>query len=142
MNRRRLASAGLLAAGVLVAGCSSSKTRSSTATTAAVTTASGPSTSAVAEAGGAWVTYDHDVARSGVADDQAALGQVRKAWDSPALDGAVYAQPLVIGAKVLVATEANSLYALDAATGQVTWRGQLGQPVPAASLPAATTDAP
>ncbi|MBV8160445.1 MAG: PQQ-binding-like beta-propeller repeat protein, partial [Acidimicrobiia bacterium] len=87
-----------------------------------------------------WPTYDHDAARTGVAGDQAPIGQVRKLWQSPALDGDVYAQPLVVGGRVLAATEANSVYALDAATGAQVWRAQLGAPVDGGSLPCGDID--
>jgi outer membrane protein assembly factor BamB len=89
---------------------------------------------------GSWPTYDHDAARTGVADDQVALGRPAKAWDSPKLDGDVYAQPLVAGGKVSAATESNSVYALDAATGAQSWRAALGQPVSGASLPCGNID--
>ncbi|MDQ1508013.1 MAG: hypothetical protein QOD57_5740, partial [Actinomycetota bacterium] len=42
-----------------------------------------------------WLTYHHDIGRSGVAGDQAPLGAVKQTWTSPALDGKVYAQPLM-----------------------------------------------
>src|SRR5258707_9460167 len=49
-----------------------------------------------------WLTYHHDLGRSGVAGDQAPLGAVKKAWTSPALDGPVYAQPLIAGDTAIV----------------------------------------
>ena len=78
--------------------------------------------------------------RSGVSSDQEALGQVAQAWTSVALDGAVYAQPLVVGDRVYVATEGDSVYALEAATGAVVWRQSLGQPVPGGALPCGNID--
>jgi outer membrane protein assembly factor BamB len=87
-----------------------------------------------------WLTYHHDVARSGLASDQAPLGTVRQAWTSTALDGAVYAQPLVAGGRVFVATEGNTVYALDAATGAVSWQQNLGEPVPGGDLPCGNID--
>jgi outer membrane protein assembly factor BamB len=56
------------------------------------------------------------------------------------LDGAVYAEPLVVGDHVLVATEGNSLYALDAHTGKVQWRTNAGSPVPLSDLPCGNID--
>jgi hypothetical protein len=50
------------------------------------------------------------------------------------VDGAVYAQPLIVGSLVIVATENDTVYALDAATGAVRWRRHLASPV-AAGLP-------
>jgi hypothetical protein len=60
--------------------------------------------------------------------------------------GAVYAQPLywrVPGtskALLLVATEQNVVYALDAATGATVWRTSLGLPVPHTALPCGNID--
>ena len=57
------------------------------------------------------------------------------------VDGSVYAQPLywrVPGtgkALLLVATEQNLVYALDAETGATAWKASLGAPVPRTSLP-------
>jgi outer membrane protein assembly factor BamB len=75
-----------------------------------------------------------------VSSDQAALGAVKQAWASATLDGAVYAQPLVVGGRVLVATEGDSVYALDAATGKTVWRQNLGQPVAGGDLPCGNID--
>ena len=121
---------------VVVAACSSGANKKAetntppagTATTRRQTAASG------------WPTYHHDAARTGVADDQAALGQPAKVWQSAALDGAVYAQPLVAGDKVVAATEANSVYALDPASGRQSWRAPLGQAVSGDSLPCGNID--
>src|SRR5215831_2383676 len=44
------------------------------------------------------------------------------------VSGQVYAQPLVIGSTVFVATENDWIYGLDAATGAVKWSTQLGKP--------------
>ena len=83
-------------------------------------------TTALAAAGD-WPGYHHDAARTGVSSDQDALGGVQLAWTSVELDGKlIYAQPLVVGDRVLVATEGNSLFALNAATGAVVWSTQSG----------------
>jgi outer membrane protein assembly factor BamB len=55
-------------------------------------------------------------------------------WTS-SLDGDVYAQPLVFGGHVFVATENNSVYSLDAKNGSVLWRTNLGPPVDGSTLP-------
>src|SRR5581483_11021441 len=54
--------------------------------------------------------------------------------------GDVYAQPLVVGGRVIAATEGNSVYALDAATGAQAWRAQLGAPVQGSTLPCGDID--
>ena len=45
-----------------------------------------------------------------------------------AVTGQVYAQPLVVGSTVIVATEEDYVYGLNAATGAVEWTTQLGTP--------------
>ena len=56
------------------------------------------------------------------------------------LDGAVYGQPLAIGGLVIAATEGDSVYGLDRATGRVRWRAHVGTPVPLAILPCGDID--
>ncbi len=58
------------------------------------------------------------------------------------VDGAVYAQPLYWvppagggAARIIVATEQNFVYALDASTGAQIWETSLGAPVPRSALP-------
>lgn len=46
------------------------------------------------------------------------------------VNGDVYAQPLVIGSTVIVATENDWVYGLDAGTGAVKWSKSLGTPFP------------
>jgi outer membrane protein assembly factor BamB len=62
------------------------------------------------------------------------------AWTTPRLDGAVYAQPLVVGTTLLVATENNTVYAFDATTGAKRWARHLGSPVPGSELPCGNID--
>jgi hypothetical protein len=59
---------------------------------------------------------------------------------STSLKGQVYAQPLVIGSTVIVATEDDWVYGLDAATGAVKWSTQLGSPYPITSCSDLTPD--
>jgi outer membrane protein assembly factor BamB len=56
------------------------------------------------------------------------------------LDGAVYGQPLLVGDRVLAATEDDSVYALDSADGRVLWRARLGVPQPLSGLPCGDID--
>jgi PQQ-like domain len=46
------------------------------------------------------------------------------------LNGQIYAQPLVVGNTLIVATETNHVYGLNAATGAVEWADSLGKPEP------------
>jgi outer membrane protein assembly factor BamB len=99
-----------------------------------------PKAAGSSTAAAGWLTYQHDPARSGVSADQQPLGDVQRLWTSVPLDGAVYAQPLVAGERVIVATEGGTVYALEAATGDVAWRSPLGAPVPGSRLPCGNID--
>jgi outer membrane protein assembly factor BamB len=59
---------------------------------------------------------------------------------SASLDGQVFAEPLVIDTRVFVATEADSVYALDVQSGRQLWRTHLGDPVPRSRLPCGDID--
>jgi outer membrane protein assembly factor BamB len=79
--------------------------------------------------------YHGDTGGSGVATGVSSVTTTAAAWTSPALDGQLYGEPLVSGARVYVATENDTVYALSAADGTVAWSAHLGTPVPVASLP-------
>ena len=49
------------------------------------------------------------------------------------LNGQIYAQPLVVGRVLVVATETNHVYGLNAVTGAVKWSRYLGKPEPSTS---------
>ncbi len=53
---------------------------------------------------------------------------------STAVNGAVYAQPLVVGSTVIVATENDWIYGLNSTTGTVNWSLSLGTPWNTSSL--------
>lgn len=53
---------------------------------------------------------------------------------STALTGQIYAQPLVVGSTVVVATEENHVYGLDSETGAVKWSTYLGPSWPASTV--------
>ena len=87
-----------------------------------------------------WPTYHGNAARTGIAAGFPTLqGGLSIAWTA-ALDGAVYGQPLGVAGRVIVATENDSVYALDPANGHVAWRRHLGTPVPLATLPCGNID--
>jgi outer membrane protein assembly factor BamB len=69
-----------------------------------------------------------------------AATDIEPRWTSGALDGDVYAQPLVVGSTVIVATENDTVYAFNAATGAPRWRRHLGAPVAGSSLPCGNID--
>lgn len=95
---------------------------------AASAAASSAPTSATAGQGADWPTYDRTAGRSGVSVSSPAPGVVRRSWTA-AVDGAVYAQPLIVGTEVIVATENDSVYALDTSSGAVRWSRHLAAPV-------------
>src|SRR5439155_25854196 len=66
---------------------------------------------------------------------KASFSQATTAWQSATLDGDVYASPLVVGGRAIVATENNSVYAFDASTGATLWQTRLGAPFNASRLP-------
>jgi outer membrane protein assembly factor BamB len=123
----------LAAAFVLVAcgdGAASTQTTARPATTApaAATAAVGPS----------WPTYGGSASRAGVAQGAPAAPQPRRRFEQ-AVDGQIYAQPLIAGGRIYVATENNSVYAFTA-DGKQVWRRHLGAPVPGGDLPCGNID--
>jgi outer membrane protein assembly factor BamB len=121
------------AAALLVAavGCTSSATTTSPATVSPATVSPATvSQSAASSAAADWPAYDRTAERSGVAVSSPALAAVRQSWTA-SVDGAVYAQPLVVGSEVIVATENDSVYALGASSGAVLWTRHLASPVTA-----------
>jgi outer membrane protein assembly factor BamB len=83
----------------------------------------------------AWTTYRHDAARSGIDPDSTSPVTPSQTWQTPALDGEVYAQPLAYGSYVYVATENDTIYALNATTGAVAWSSHLATPESSSMAP-------
>ena len=52
----------------------------------------------------------------------------------------MYAEPLVDGDRVIAATENDTVYSLDAASGAVEWSARVGAPVPGSALPCGNID--
>lgn len=75
-----------------------------------------------------WPTFNRTADRDGVSVSSPAPGKLRKSW-STAVDGAVYAQPLIVGSVVIIATENDTVYALNSATGKIRWSRHLARPV-------------
>jgi outer membrane protein assembly factor BamB len=125
--------AALATAALVAAACSNagSGTSPQDATTQPSATAS-PAVTA-GGSGANWPEYDGNPARTGVATGVPAAGPLSAAW-SAQLDGAVYGQPLVVGDEVIAATENDSLYAINRATGKTIWRTNVGPPVPQSAL--------
>jgi len=115
-------------------------TRTTTTTSAAgpattlATGGSGPTTT-TAPASSGWTTYGGGFTRTSAVAAPAFTHTPVEAWTSPSLDGPVYGQPLFYDGQVLVATENDTVYGLDAANGTVSWSVHLGTPVPSGDLP-------
>ena len=138
----------LLALAAIVVACG--QAASTTATASSVITAASPTTTApgatspptaapspssTSQPLGEWPVYHLNAGRTGyLADFPAPSGSPSKAW-SAGLDGAVYAEPLVVHGRVIAATEGDSVYALDPLGGAVIWRQHLGTPVSLSTLP-------
>ena len=85
-----------------------------------------PTSSPVAPSLADWPVYHRDPARTGNDEAFPAFdGSLTRAWSTP-LDGAVYAEPLVLGGRLIAATEGDTVYALDPASGRVSWQRNLG----------------
>src|SRR2546425_1229566 len=86
-----------------------------------------------------WTTYHRNNLRTGYIASTPDAHSLTRTWRRQ-LDGSVYAEPLVVGKHVIVATEGDSLYALDPNTGSVLWHTNVGTPVPLSSLPCGNID--
>ena len=125
-----------------LAGCSILPTSSNTPTvdTTPLTLSPAATSSPVPPLSSAdWTTYHYNNIRAGYLENEPDPQKLTRAW-STRLDGAVYAEPLIVGGRVLVATEGDSLYSLDARTGQVQWHTNIGSPVPGSQLPCGNID--
>ena len=131
-RRRSLVVAGVGAVLLVAAGCTSGTTAGPAGAASAAASSAAPgaaSTPATAAGQGAdWPTYDRTPDRSGVSVSSPVPGAVRRSWTA-AVDGAVYAQPLIVGTEVIVATESDTVYALDTSSGAVRWSRHLAAPV-------------
>jgi outer membrane protein assembly factor BamB len=101
-----------------------------TAWSAVGAAASGPATTAEA-----WTVYHGNPLGSAVGPNGESLSPLRQHWRSPVLDGQLFGEPLVADNLVVVATEADVVYALSITTGRVRWSTTLGEPVAASTLP-------
>ena len=86
-----------------------------------------------------WSMYHNDNARSGYVVNAPDPQKLTSAWNVK-LDGAVYAEPLVVDHHVIIVTEGDTLYSLDDQTGQVQWQTNVGQPVALKTLPCGNID--
>ncbi len=75
-----------------------------------------------------WDTYHLNVARTGDDTREPSFLHLAQAWLSASLDGVVYAEPLIDGDNVIVATENDSVYDFNAISGRMAWRTHIGTP--------------
>ena len=87
-----------------------------------------PARAAVATPNGAWPAYHHDDAHTGLDPSLAPVTSASAGWVSAALDGQVYAEPLVQNGLVYAVTLNNTVYAIDQASGATVWSTNLGAP--------------
>ena len=73
---------------------------------------------------------DWDASEPGLSPSVVSGGSFGRLFSTP-VDGQVYAQPLVAGPILIVATEDDWVYGLNAVSGAVEWSDSLGQPLPA-----------
>jgi polyvinyl alcohol dehydrogenase (cytochrome) len=144
MARFTIGLAAVLAVATLAACGSSSEPTSAASRAAPAAPPSDPSPAGSSPAGssaaaGDWVTYHGDNERTGSGAAQPAATKLSQAWRVN-LDGAVYGQPLVVGGRVLAATENDTIYALNAGDGAVLWSRHVGTPVPQSALPCGNID--
>ncbi|HJQ42552.1 MAG TPA: PQQ-binding-like beta-propeller repeat protein [Jatrophihabitantaceae bacterium] len=87
-----------------------------------------------------WPTNHGDARRSGYLPTQKKFTGTLTTAFTKTLDGAVYGSPILVGTNVVVATENNTVYAFDAATGAPRWSRHLHTPVARSALPCGNID--
>jgi len=98
----------------------------------------GPATYRSGAKPGNWPMYHHSRDRAGRVA-HAPGGPLRPAWRT-ALRGGVYGEPLVVDGTLVVATQRDYVYGLDARTGARRWRVHLGNAQPLSALPCGNID--
>jgi hypothetical protein len=126
-----------LAAFVLVA-CGDGNARTQTTKPTPRTAPAPTTTASTAAVGPSWPTYGGSASRSGVAPNTPSTPELRHRFER-SVDGQIYAQPLIAGGRIYVATENNSVYAFTT-DGKQVWRRHLGAPVPGGDLPCGNID--
>ena len=85
-----------------------------------------------------WWTYHRTKSRSGHVTHPVGT-PLKRAW-AKNLGDAVYGEPLVVGSTLIVATEGDRVFGLNAGTGHVRWQKGLGTPQPLSGLPCGNID--
>src|SRR5258706_6901044 len=81
-----------------------------------------------------WLEYHGTSARTGQGPSTPQVANQRQAWSVP-VAAPVYASPLILNSRVIVATENNTLYSINLDKGTVFWTVHLDTPVNGYSLP-------
>ncbi|GAC1640212.1 MAG: hypothetical protein NVS4B12_01270 [Ktedonobacteraceae bacterium] len=119
----------------ILTGCSSASSGSQPAQVTPLALTPRPtSTQAVKQKDTDWTTYHRDNTRAGYLADMSDPQRLTSSWNTK-LDGAVYGEPLIVSGHVIVATENDTMYSLDAQTGKVLWHTNVGTPVAQSNLP-------
>jgi len=82
-----------------------------------------------------WTVYHGNALSTGVSTALKSVVTSKQAWASPVLSGEIYGEPLVYSGDVFVATESDTVYALNSSHGSVVWSRHLASAVPTADLP-------
>lgn len=85
-----------------------------------------------------WTTYHRTNDRAGTAQS-GLTGALHTAWKAT-LDAAVYGEPLIVGGRLIAATENDTVYGLNPRTGKQLWRTHLGTPQKLSELPCGNID--
>ena len=84
--------------------------------------------------GSNWPVYHLDGLGDGNDPTGTDLSPAAPAWTSAPVDGPIFGEPLVVGGRVVVATENDTVYELAANTGAVLWSTHVEAPVPSGDL--------
>jgi outer membrane protein assembly factor BamB len=138
---RRMLLLGVSTLLIMLVGCNAPSSQQSNppVTTTPLTQPPSPTSTASPASSSDWTMYHRDKTRTGYLANMPDPHTLTRTW-STQLDGAVYAEPLVVGGHVIVATEGDSLYSLDAPTGRIEWHTTIGKPVPLSTLPCGNID--
>ncbi len=88
-----------------------------------------------APAGADWTAYHEGGALNAADHTSGRPAPLKAAWKVAGLGATVWSEPLVYRGLVIVATEANDVYAFRERTGARAWHVRLGAAVPASALP-------
>ncbi|MGH9297348.1 MAG: PQQ-binding-like beta-propeller repeat protein, partial [Acidimicrobiales bacterium] len=131
---------------IITTGCAGALSLALVASSLAITSsrASGAGTALLPKFTGSSetiATYHYGSSRSGDDRQDPSLAGAVLAWHTPGstIHGDVYAEPLLDKGLVVVATEDDMVYALNASTGTVHWKASVGAPVQPSVLEKAPT---